>query len=75
MTKSALVKIGVPANQAEGMRRLRRIRQILEQHDAAAARLEAATNERIREAAAEMDGETSGDTPDTPVHADATAVA
>ena len=52
MTKSALVKIGVPSEQAEGIRGLRRIRQILEQHDAAIARLTAATNDRIREAAA-----------------------
>ncbi len=49
MTKSALVKIGVPSEQAEGMRRLRTIRAILEQHDAAVARLDAATQERIRE--------------------------
>lgn len=75
MTKSALVKIGVPAVQAEGMRRLRRIRQILEQHDAAAARLEAATNERIREAAAVVDGETPEETPADPVHAAAPPVA
>jgi hypothetical protein len=51
MTKSPLVKIGVPPEQAQGIRGLRRIRQILEQHDAAVARLTAATNERIREAA------------------------
>jgi hypothetical protein len=50
MTKSALVKIGVPSGQAESMRQLRRVRQILEQHDAAIARLDAATQERIREA-------------------------
>jgi hypothetical protein len=50
MTKSSLVKIGVPAEQAHGMRRLRRIRQIIDQRDAAVARLDAATNERIREA-------------------------
>jgi hypothetical protein len=49
MTKSALVKIGVPAEQAEGMRRVRSIRSILDQHDAAAARLWAATQERLRE--------------------------
>lgn len=51
MTKSGLVKIGVPSEQASGIRGLRRIRQILEQHDAAMARLIAVTNERIREAA------------------------
>lgn len=50
MTKAALVKIGVPSEQAESMRRLRRARQILDQHDAAIARLDAATAERIREA-------------------------
>jgi hypothetical protein len=49
MTKSALVKIGVPSGQAASMRQLRRVRQILEQHDAAIARLDAATQERIRE--------------------------
>jgi hypothetical protein len=48
--KSDLVKIGVPSEQAQSMRRMRRIRQILEQHDAAVARLDAATNERIKEA-------------------------
>jgi len=50
MSKSLLVKIGVPSGQAESMRQLRRVRQILEQHDAAIARLDAATQERIREA-------------------------
>jgi len=49
MSKTALVKIGVPSEQAQNMRRMRRIRQILEQHDAAVARLDAATNERIKE--------------------------
>jgi hypothetical protein len=48
MMKSALVKIGVPSEQAQSMRRMRRIRQILEQHDATVARLDAATNERIK---------------------------
>jgi hypothetical protein len=38
------------AAQAQGIKGLRKIRQILEQHDAAIARLTAATNERIREA-------------------------
>jgi hypothetical protein len=54
MTKSALVKIGVPSEQAESMKQMRRVRQILEQHDAAVARLIAATNERIREAVTDM---------------------
>jgi hypothetical protein len=49
MSKSALVKIGLPSEQAESMKRMRRIRQIMEQHDAAVARLDAATNERIKE--------------------------
>lgn len=55
MTKSALVKVGIPPEQAHSMRRLRRVRQILEQHDAAVARLDAATNERIKEAMAALD--------------------
>jgi hypothetical protein len=59
MTK--LVKIGVPSEQAQSMKKMRRIRQILEQHDAAAARLDAATNERIKEAVNAPDGEVSAD--------------
>jgi hypothetical protein len=55
MSKSDLVKIGIPAQQAESMRLMRRIRQILDHHDAAVARLTLTTNERIREA---MSGET-----------------
>ena len=50
MSKSALVKIGVPPEQAHNMRLLRRMRQILDQRDAAVARLDATTQERIREA-------------------------
>jgi hypothetical protein len=67
MTKSALVKIGVPSQQAQGMRRLRRIRQILEQHDAAQARLDAATMDRIREVggAEESDTEPAAEEPAT----------
>ena len=49
MTKTALVKIGVPSEQAESMRRLRTVRQILDQRDAAVARLDSTTAERIRE--------------------------
>ena len=55
MTKSELVKIGVPPALAEGMKRLRRIRQILEQHDLAVARLNATTDERIRAAVTETE--------------------
>jgi hypothetical protein len=50
MSKTDLVKIGVPSEQAQSMRLMRRIRQILDQHDAAVARLSSTTNERIREA-------------------------
>jgi hypothetical protein len=49
VSKSALVKIGVPPEQAESMKLQRHIRQLLEQQDASIARLRAATNERIRE--------------------------
>lgn len=49
MTKSALVKIGVPSVQAESLKRYRQVRQILDQRDAAVARLDAATDARIRE--------------------------
>lgn len=60
MKSGALVKIGIPAAQAAGMKRLRQVRAILEQHDAAVARLDAATNQRIREATmAPADGDES----------------
>jgi hypothetical protein len=59
MTKTALVKIGIPSSQAESVRQLRRVRQIIEQHDAAIARLDAATQERIREAVTGADVEES----------------
>jgi hypothetical protein len=49
VSKSALVKIGVPSEQAESMKRMRRIHQVLEQHAAAVARLDAATTDRIKE--------------------------
>jgi len=49
MTKTALVKIGVPSAQAESLRRLRTVRQVLDQHEAAMRRLEAATLERLKE--------------------------
>jgi hypothetical protein len=49
VSKSALVKIGVPPEQAESMKLQRHIRQLLEHQDASIARLRAATNERIRE--------------------------
>jgi hypothetical protein len=48
MTKSALVKIGVPAQQASNMRVLRQVRQALDQGDAAIARVQASVQERIR---------------------------
>ena len=67
MTKTALVKIGVPSEQAQQIKGLRRIRQILEQHDAAGSRRSAATNERIREAVS-ADNEAEEDT--TPVATD-----
>ena len=50
MSKSALVKIGVSPEQAQNMRLLRRVRQILDQGDAAVARINATTQERLREA-------------------------
>lgn len=57
MSKSELVKIGVPPAQAEGMRRLRQVRQILDQRDAAVARLDATTQDRIRELLTATDAE------------------
>jgi cysteinyl-tRNA synthetase len=48
MTK--LVKIGVPAEQAQSMKRLRNVRAILDQRDAAVARIDATTADKIREA-------------------------
>jgi hypothetical protein len=61
VSKSALVKIGVPSEQAESMKRMRRIRQIMEQHDAAIARLDAATNERIKDVVNAPDSEVPAD--------------
>jgi hypothetical protein len=54
MTQSALVKIGVPSEQAESMKKLRRVREILDQRDAAVARLNAVTEDRIRELVTDM---------------------
>lgn len=67
MTKSALVKVGLPSEQAESIKGLRHIRQILEQHDVALARLTATTNERIREA---VSGGDNADTRDAPAPVD-----
>lgn len=50
MTKSALVKIGLPSEQAQSVKRLRHVRQILDQRDAAVARIDANTADKIREA-------------------------
>jgi hypothetical protein len=68
-----LVKIGVPTIQAQGVRLQRRVRQILDQHDAAVARLDAATRERLREALADEgnDEETAASTTGEPVSATA----
>lgn len=52
MTKSTLVKIGVPPQLAGNMRQLRHLRQILDQGDAAVARIQASTAERMRAALA-----------------------
>lgn len=49
MTKSALVKIGVAPEQAQGMQWMRRIRQLLDQGEAAKARIDAATQQKIRD--------------------------
>jgi hypothetical protein len=48
MTQSSLVKIGVPASQAESVRLIRRVRQVMEQHDAAVARLGAELRARLK---------------------------
>ena len=65
-----LVKIGLPRKQAEGERRVRRMRQILEQHDAAIARVNAATNERMRQ---ELEAGTTDAQDDGPIAEAATA--
>ena len=70
---SELVKIGLPRKQAEGERRVRRMRQILEQHDAAIARVNAATNERMRQELAAPESES--DESDTPATTTAAATA
>lgn len=44
-----LVKIGVSPQRADSERRLRRVRQLLDQRDAARARLDAATEQQIRD--------------------------
>jgi len=61
VSKSALVKIGVPSEQAESMKKMRRVRQVLEQHEAAAARLAAATNERLKEIVNAQDSDAPAD--------------
>lgn len=66
MTKSALVKVGLPSAQAESMKQMRNIRQVLDQHDAAIARLNAATAERIREIVTGHEDADTVTTPDQP---------
>lgn len=63
MTKSALVKIGVPSSQAQSMKKSRRARQIFEQEDAAIARIHAATLDRLRELVNEPDASEDEETP------------
>lgn len=66
--KTDLVKIGVPSALAQSMKRLRTIRQVLDQTDAAVNRLQAAANQRIREITAGADDAAQVDT-DAPVEA------
>jgi hypothetical protein len=49
MSKSALVKLGMPAPQAQAMKRARQIRQVVDQFDAMIVRAEVAMAQRIRE--------------------------
>jgi hypothetical protein len=63
MTKSALVKIGVTSERAQGMRFTRSVRQLLDQHEAAMARLDAAFRERLREVVAPNVDETEEPSP------------
>jgi len=53
MTNSGLVKIGVSPERAEGVRFRRSLQQMIDQHEAQIARLEAAFRQRIREFAAD----------------------
>lgn len=61
MSKSALVKIGVSPTQAIGIRKLRQIQQAIDQGNAAHARIDAATMERIRGIAATVGDDAQGD--------------
>jgi hypothetical protein len=56
MSKSALVKIGVPAEQAAGTRLVRTVRQLIDQRDAAVARLDATLRQRLNELTATETG-------------------
>ncbi len=59
----ALARISVSPQQAESVKLSRRIRQILDQEDAAIARIAAATKERIRQAVMDDKAETPDPTP------------
>jgi len=65
MSKSALVKIGLPSEQAEGQRLVRRVRQLVDQQDAAFARLAADFKARMRAIVEEETG-ASAPTADEP---------
>ena len=69
MSKSALVKIGLPSEQAQSVKRLRHVRQLLDQRDAAVARIDATTADKIREALTAAEDESGAD--DVPVAASA----
>lgn len=48
MSQTALVKVGLPSHLAEGARGVRRMRQILDQRDAAMARIETECRQRMK---------------------------
>jgi hypothetical protein len=71
MSQSALVKVGLPSHLAEGARGVRRMRQILDQRDAAMARIETECRQRMKALLEETEAEitdavaTSGEAQET----------
>lgn len=66
---SALVKIGLPSQQAEAQRFVRRVRMMLEQRDAAFARIEADFRARIKALLDEESGGEQGGAAEQPLAA------
>ena len=61
MSQSSLVKVGLPSHLAEGARHARRVRQLLDQRDAAFARVDADFHQRLKSLVDELSKEVSPD--------------